>query len=87
MLSNFFLSSFKMPPVGKSGPLINFNNSLTEHPGLLFKCMRASQTSFTLCGGIEVAIPTAIPEDPLAKIFGNCEGKISGSSSSPSYVF
>ena len=37
-----------------------------------------------LCGGIFVAIPTAIPVDPLTNKFGNLAGKTTGSTSSPS---
>ena len=33
-----------------------------------------------------VAIPTAIPELPFARRFGNAEGSTIGSSSDPSYV-
>ena len=36
-------------------------------------------TSPRLCGGILVAIPTAIPPAPLTKRFGNCDGKTVGS--------
>ncbi len=39
----------------------------------------ASITSPKLCGGILVAIPTAIPMFPLTNIFGKRLGKISGS--------
>ena len=54
----------------------------TRALGVLIKCKAAEQISDTLCGGIEVAIPTAIPWDPLAKRFGNPAGNTSGSSSS-----
>ena len=43
------------------------------------KAIVALITSPKLCGGILVAIPTAIPPAPLTKIFGYCEGKTSGS--------
>ena len=36
-------------------------------------------TSPKLCGAILVAIPTAIPEAPLTKRFGNWDGKTEGS--------
>ena len=39
----------------------------------------ASQTSLILCGGMFVAIPTAIPELPLTNKFGNLAGKTNGS--------
>ena len=32
-----------------------------------------------LCGGILVAIPTAIPPAPFTSILGYCDGKTSGS--------
>ena len=37
-------------------------------------------TSFRLCGGMLVAMPTAIPETPLTSRFGNCAGRTIGSS-------
>ena len=52
--------------------------------GLLsISATEASTSSPTLCGGIDVAMPTAIPLAPLASRFGNSPGKTSGSSSSP----
>ncbi|EKD67978.1 MAG: hypothetical protein ACD_48C00127G0002 [uncultured bacterium] len=36
---------------------------------------RASTISFKLCGGIFVAIPTAIPSDPMRSKFGSFAGK------------
>ena len=38
-----------------------------------------SMTSLKLCGGIFVAIPTAIPEAPLTKRFGIFVGRTVGS--------
>ena len=35
----------------------------------------AEATSVRLCGGIRVAIPTAIPSEPLSNRFGNREGR------------
>ena len=43
-----------------------------------------SITSFRLWGGILVAIPTAIPDEPLTKRLGNLDGSTDGSNSSPS---
>ena len=43
-----------------------------------------SMTSARLCGGILVAIPTAIPEEPLISRFGSRAGNTTGSSSLPS---
>ena len=36
------------------------------------------------CGGIEVAMPTAMPWEPLARRLGNAPGSTTGSSSEPS---
>ena len=36
-------------------------------------------TSVKLCGGIFVAIPTAIPIAPFTNILGNLDGKTTGS--------
>ena len=44
--------------------------------------MYATQPSITsdkLCGGIFVAIPTAIPIEPFTSIFGNLDGNTFGS--------
>ncbi len=41
-------------------------------------------TSPKLCGGMFVAMPTAIPVDPFTSRFGNRAGRTSGSCSSPS---
>ena len=41
-------------------------------------------TSVMLCGGIFVAMPTAIPEEPLIKRFGKRAGRIAGSCSDSS---
>ena len=46
--------------------------------------MHALVTSFKLCGGISVAIPTAIPVVPFNKILGNLAGNNFGSSRVPS---
>ena len=50
-----------------------------EISGLLMVAMIPSQTSIILWGGMLVAIPTAIPDEPLTRRFGNLEGKTSGS--------
>ena len=41
-------------------------------------------TSFKLCGGMLVAIPTAIPADPFINKFGSLVGKTAGSCSDSS---
>ena len=42
--------------------------------------MRAFITSFRLCGGMLVAMPTAIPATPFTSRFGYSRGKTIGSS-------
>ena len=37
-----------------------------------------------LCGGMLVAMPTAMPEEPLASRFGKAAGSTTGSCSEPS---
>ena len=59
-------------------------SSLIVHLGLLITCWTANIISPRLCGGISVDIPTAIPELPLIRIFGICDGKNFGSSKVPS---
>ena len=44
------------------------------------RCSAASQSSAALCGGIEVAMPTAMPCEPLASRFGKAAGSTTGSS-------
>ena len=44
----------------------------------------ASMVSPRLCGGMDVAIPTAIPFEPFTKRLGNLDGSTVGSFSSPS---
>ena len=73
-----------VPPVGKSGPEISLINSSIEIFGFFIKLMHPSKTSFKLCGGILVAIPTAIPDDPLTNKLGIFVGSTSGISSLPS---
>ena len=66
-------------PVGKSGPLINCINPSVSISLLSIYATQPSITSPKLCGGIFVAIPTAIPIVPLTRILGNLLGNISGS--------
>ena len=49
--------------------------------GAFKRCKAAAHNSSTLCEGMLVAMPTAMPEAPLAKRFGNAAGKTIGSSS------
>ena len=68
-----------VPPVGKSGPGMIFMIASSRICGLSMSAMTASATSFRLCGGIEVAMPTAIPCEPLQRRFGNFAGRTVGS--------
>ena len=71
-------------PVGKSGPFTILSNSESSHKGLSIKKFTASQISAGLCGGIFVAIPTAIPEPPFINKLGNLAGRTTGSFKDPS---
>ena len=59
-------------------------NSKLVNSGLSIRAIVPSITSPKLCGGILVAIPTAIPDEPLTKRLGYLEGNTTGSFSSPS---
>src|SRR6266699_1702551 len=52
-----------MPPVGKSGPRTIRERASVVASGLSIKWIMPLQTSRRLCGGILVAMPTAIPAD------------------------
>ena len=61
-------------------PLDVFQQTVaTSSSGLSIRCSAASQSSAALCGGIEVAMPTAMPCAPLASRFGNAPGRTTGS--------
>ena len=66
-------------PVGKSGPLTQRIRSSLVSSGLSIRATVASMTSPRLWGGILVAMPTAMPSDPLASRFGNRAGRTTGS--------
>ena len=72
------------PPVGKSGPLTCFMSFSTSVSGSSIIPTIASTTSASRCGGMFVAMPTAIPADPLINKFGSLAGKTVGSDSDPS---
>ena len=61
--------------MGKSGPWTNFRISASWALGLLISVMVASTISVRLCGGIFVAMPTAIPSEPLISRLGILAGK------------
>ena len=56
-----------------------FIRSLTSASGLDISSTRPLISSDRLCGGIFVAIPTAIPSDPLTRRFGYTAGRTAGS--------
>ncbi len=68
-----------IPPVGKSGPWMYLRSFSSLSSGFFMSATVASTTSPRLCGGILVAIPTAMPSDPLTSRFGNRAGKTFGS--------
>ena len=71
-------------PVGKSGPLTNFIRSFGVASGCSRWWTTASITSPRLCGGMFVAIPTAIPPEPFTSRLGKRDGRTSGCCSYPS---
>ena len=70
-----------IPPEGRSGPGMNFIRSAEVAFGLLSRWIAPAITSRILCGAMLVAIPTAIPDDPLTRRLGNAAGSTSGSDS------
>src|SRR5260370_1072804 len=63
------------PPVGKSGPnTIPLRSSMLS-AGLAIIATQASITSPRLCGGMLVAIPTAIPPAPFTDDVANHAGR------------
>ena len=72
------------PPVGKSGPGKTFIISAKDVSGLSIIRFSASEISERLCGAIFVAIPTAIPDEPLTKRPGRRPGRTEGSCNEPS---
>ena len=71
------------PPVGRSGPCTTVISRLSVAAGSSMRRRAASSTSAALWGGMLVAMPTAIPDAPLASRLGNRPGITSGSVSSP----
>ena len=59
-----------MPPVGKSGPGTMRISSSSEMSGSAISASVASMISPGLCGGMLVAMPTAMPLPPLISRFG-----------------
>eukprot|EP00967_Tisochrysis_lutea_P058865 scaffold75006_cov36-Tisochrysis_lutea.AAC.4 len=73
-----------MPPVGKSGPGKSCNRRSSETLGSAMRACMASISSPKLCGGIFVAIPTAMPDAPLRSSMGTRAGSTTGSTSDAS---
>src|SRR3989344_3611221 len=72
------------PPVGKSGPFMNSIRSSVVALGCPIRCDAASIASPKLCGGIFVAMPTAIPSVPFRRRLGRAAGRTTGSLRVPS---
>ena len=72
------------PPVGKSGPGTMSSSASSSISGLSISARQASTTSPRLCGGMLVAMPTAMPPAPLTSRLGMREGSTVGSLSEPS---
>src|ERR1700748_767849 len=68
-----------VPPVGKSGPGTMAMRSSMPSAGSSISARQASITSPRLCGGMLVAMPTAMPPAPLTRRFGNFAGSTTGS--------
>ena len=75
-------------PVGKSGPLMRSisasSSSSRVASGWSSAQCTPSATSRMLCGGMFVAMPTAMPDDPLTSRFGKRAGSTVGSCVLPS---
>ncbi len=67
------------PPVGKSGPRTWVMRSVTAASGSSISACVAATTSRRLWGGMLVAIPTAIPDEPFTSRFGSRDGRTMGS--------
>ena len=67
------------PPVGKSGPCTCFSKSASVACGLFTSVMQASMISVRLCGGMLVAMPTAMPLEPFTSRLGMRVGSTTGS--------
>ncbi len=78
------LRPWMKPAVGKSGPGTILSSCSSETSGSSIIAKMASAISPRLCGGMFVAMPTAMPVEPLTSRFGSRAGSTSGSSSEPS---
>ncbi len=73
-----------MPAVGKSGPGTCSISSGIVIAGLSMNATQALTISTRLCGGMLVAMPTAMPDEPLTSRFGTRVGSTDGSLSDSS---
>lgn len=75
-------------PVGKSGPLIRSISASSRVSGSASGFSRyhwaPAATSRRLCGGMLVAMPTAMPAEPLISRLGKRAGRTEGSLERPS---
>lgn len=67
------------PPVGKSGPGTIFISSSSPISGWSITATMALQISRGLWGGMELAMPTAMPVEPLMRRLGKRPGRTVGS--------
>ncbi len=68
-------------PVGKSGAGMNRIRSSTVASGEVMRCRQALIDSTRLCGGMFVAMPTAMPVAPFTSRLGKRAGSTTGSDS------
>src|SRR2546426_6907380 len=73
-----------LPRVGKSGALITCVSRSIGVWGSSTSITSPSTTSERLCGGMLVAIPTAMPAEPFTRRFGTRVGRTVGSCSDSS---
>ena len=73
------LRPMMMPFVGKSGPFMCSMRSGRPASGFSSTQMQAFMTSTRLWGGMLVAMPTAMPEEPFTSRFGKRAGRTLGS--------
>ena len=68
-----------MPAVGKSGPGTCCMSAASVTSPSSSTARQALMISVRLCGGMFVAMPTAMPEEPLTSRFGKRAGMTVGS--------
>ena len=78
------LRPMMMAAVGKSGPGSTVMSSSTVTSGFSRYIFTASMVSPRLCVGMLVAMPTAMPDEPLTSRLGKRDGSTAGSLSDSS---